>query len=62
MSTYTPTIADFNLSSRWTGYNEQNDPTSQWYSTPTTGYSDYSYSLSGIPSGAIIDSAIVTST
>ena len=62
MSTSAPTIADFTLTSRWTGYNEQNDPTSKWYSTPTTGYADYSYSLSGIPSGAIIDSAIVTST
>lgn len=60
MATYAPTIANFYLNSAWKGY-EETDGTNKTYSTPSTGYADYAYSLSGIPAGAIVDSAIVTS-
>lgn len=65
MATFQSSISDFTQSSQWVGYLEWDDDLGNYvsrYTTPSTSTTNKTFSISGIPSGAIIDSATITQT
>ena len=53
------TVPDFNQSSSWVSYQDDGGP---YYSTPTTVTANKTFSLSGLPADAILDSATLYSS